>query len=50
MSKVKQEKNYQSPSIETVVFHCEDGVAASGNEPMEAVNEGYVLDIDKFEF
>lgn len=32
------------------MFHCEDGVAASGKEPMEAVNEGYVLDIDEFEF
>ena len=50
MSKVKQEKNYQSPSMGTVVFHCEDGVAASGNEPMEAVIEGYELAKDKFEF
>lgn len=50
MSKVKQEKNYQSPSIGTLVFHCEGVLAASGKEPMEAVNEGYVLGIDKFEF
>lgn len=50
MSKVEQEKNYQSPSIGTVVFHCEGVLAASCKEPMEAVNDGYVLDIDKFEF
>ncbi len=32
------------------MFHYEGVLAASGKEPMEAVNDGYVLDIDKFEF